>query len=196
MRRNSTEIERCVLHHDRACACRPRSCCARSAWCRRPHNATKFDGNRTTIYLAKHFSRLNTEEAMTEAHDPMVVGAGNGRAPLRAAHTSEEDRRFLHTVVEFNRAYHVLSRTPLVAKKELSLKALFEAVQDCEVCSCSSACAVLRTALNEFVRTGLSPRGDAKGMGAYCVCTWLRRRTPLDPVFDQVRNGVEKHARM
>jgi len=92
---------------------------------------------------------------MTDAHDPMVVGAGNGRAPPRAAHTSEEDRLFLRAVREFNEAYRVLSRTPLVAKKELSLKALYEAVQDCEVCSCSSACAVLRTALNEFVRAGL-----------------------------------------
>ena len=30
-------------------------------------------------------------------------------------------------------------------------------------------------------------------MGAYCVCTWLRRRAPLDAVFDQVPNDVEKH---
>ena len=92
---------------------------------------------------------------MTDAHDPMVVGAGNGRAPPRAAHMSEEDRLFLHKVADFNKAYRVLSRTPLVAKQELSLKALFEAVQDCEVCLCCRACAVLRTALNKFVRAGL-----------------------------------------
>lgn len=92
---------------------------------------------------------------MTDAHDPMVLGAGNGRAPPRAAHTSEEDRRFLRGVQEFNKAYRVLSRTPLVAKQELSLKALFKAVQDCEVCPCFSACAVMRTALNEFVCAGL-----------------------------------------
>ena len=118
-------------------------------------NETKFDGNRTRIYLAKHFSRLDTQEAMTDAHDPMVAGAGNGRAPLRAALASEEDRHFLYTVCKFNNMYGLATREPLVAKHKLSLKALFDAVQECQVCLCFSAWAVLRTGLNEFVCAGL-----------------------------------------
>lgn len=92
---------------------------------------------------------------MTDAHDPMVVGAGNGRAPPRAAHTSEQDRQFMYTVCKFNNMYGLSTREPLVAKQKLSLRALYMAVQECEVCSCLSACAVLRTGLNESARAGL-----------------------------------------
>jgi len=74
------------------------------------------------------------------------------------------------------------------------LRALYMAVQECQVCLCLCARGLLCSALNGCLCAGLRQRGDGQEMDAYCVCTWLRRRTPLGAVSDQVRNDVEKHA--
>ena len=92
---------------------------------------------------------------MIDAHDPMVAGAGNGGAPPRAPLASEEDRHFLYTVCKFNNMYGLETREPLVAKRKLSWKALFDAVQECQVCLWFRAWDVQRTGLNEFVCAGL-----------------------------------------
>ena len=76
---------------------------------------------------------------MTDAHDPLVVRAGSGQAPPSAAHTSQEDRHFRYKVCKFNNMYGLVTREPVVVKRNLSLKELFDAVQECQVCSCFSA---------------------------------------------------------
>ena len=133
---------------------------------------------------------------MTDAHDPMVVGAGRGLALERVVHTSEseQDTQFLYNLFEFNNMYGFRTRQPFVDKQELSLRALYMAVQECQVCLCLCARGLLCSALNGCLCAGLRQRGDGQEMDAYCVCTWLRRRTPLGAVSDQVRNDVEKHA--
>jgi hypothetical protein len=133
---------------------------------------------------------------MTDAHDSMVVFPDSGLALelARDVEASEQDKQFLHNLCEINKKYGLRTRQPFVGKQELSLRALYTAVQEYKVCLCLCAWAVLCSALNERVSAGLRPRGDGKEMGAYCVCTWLRRRTPLDAVSDQVRNDAEKHA--
>ena len=92
---------------------------------------------------------------MTDAHDPMVAGAGNSRAPLHAMLASEEDRHFLYTLCKFNNMYGLDTRELSVAKRKLSWKALFDAVQECQVCLWFRAWDVPRTGLNEFVCPGL-----------------------------------------
>lgn len=93
---------------------------------------------------------------MTDAHDLMVVGGGSGLALERPVHTrEEEDRQFLHKLCEFNKLYGFTTREPFVDNRKLSLRALYMAVQECQVRLCLRAWAVLRSALNGCVCAGL-----------------------------------------